>query len=180
MAQFGVSDQHDLDVMGQAGAEGDLADPPDQQPFGHAHRAVQGDPLTRREFKNGTLDNTLEPWSAEVRKVAAGAKVPLVDLNASSAALVQELGAESAMAFAQAPPTADERAAAKAGTTLKARAAEDARLPDVPTTATGPRAQFTRKFDYTHVGDFGAGAFAALVARDLATAVPPLRSQIAP
>ena len=137
-------------------------------------------PLTRREFKGGRLDNTLEPWSAEVRKVATAAKVPLVDLNASSAALVQELGAEGAMAFAQVPPTADEGAAAKTGTTVDARPAEQARLPDVPTTATGPRAQFTRKFDYTHVGDFGAGAFAALVARDLATAVLALRSQIAP
>lgn len=137
-------------------------------------------PLTRREFKDGKLANTLEPWSAEIRKVSAELKTPLVDLNARSAALVQGLGAEKAMALAQTPPTAAELAAARTGTTLKPRAAEDARLPDVPTRADGPRGQFTRKFDYTHVGDVGAGAFARLVADSLASAVSDLRSQIAP
>jgi lysophospholipase L1-like esterase len=137
-------------------------------------------PLTRREFNDGKLNNTLEPWSAEVRKVAAELKVPLVDLSTRSAALVQQLGAEQATQLAQVPPTPDELGAAKAGTTLKPRSAEEARLPDVPTTATGPRGQFARKFDYTHVGDVGAGVFARLVADGLAIAVPHLRSQIAP
>ncbi len=137
-------------------------------------------PLTRREFKGGTLVNTLEPWSAAVRTVAAEMTVPLVDLNARSAALVQQLGAERATALAQVPPTAEELAAARTGTTLKPRAAEQARLPDVPTRPDGPRGQFTRKFDYTHVGDVGATAFAKLVADSLATAVPALRGEIAP
>ena len=95
-------------------------------------------PLTRREFKDGTLNNTLVPWSNAVRTVATALKVPLVDLNARSAALVQQLGAEKAAQLAQAEPTADELAAARAGTTLKPRPAEEARLPDVPTTATRP------------------------------------------
>ncbi len=137
-------------------------------------------PLTRREFKDGKLVNTLEPWSAAVRTVAAQSKVPLVDLNARSAALVQQLGAERATQLAQTDPSPEELAAAKAGTTLKPRAAEEARLPDLPTTATGPRGQFTRKFDYTHIGDVGAGVFARLVANGLAAEVPELRSQIAP
>jgi lysophospholipase L1-like esterase len=137
-------------------------------------------PLTRREFKQGKLNNTLEPWSAAVRKVATELKVPLIDLNMRSAVLVQQLGAEKATQLAQAEPTPEELAAAKAGTTLKPRSAEEARLPDVPTTATGPRGQFTRKFDYTHVGDIGATVFAKLVANDLAVAVPDLRGQIVP
>lgn len=137
-------------------------------------------PLTRREFVKGKLNNTLEPWSAKVREVASALKVPLVDLNASSAALVQQMGAEAATTLAQTGPNAEELAAARAGSTLKPRSAEDARLPPVPTVADGPRGQFVRKFDYTHVGDKGADVFAALVARDLARAVPDLRSQIAP
>lgn len=137
-------------------------------------------PLTRREFKDGKLDNTLESWSEEVRKVAVATKTPLVDLNRRSAAVVQKLGAEESMALAQAEPTAEERAAAKAGTTLKPRPAEEARLPDLPVKPGGPRGQHTRKFDYTHVGETGAGVFARLVADDLARAVPALAAQLVP
>ncbi len=137
-------------------------------------------PLTRRQFKDGKLDNTLAEWSDEVRKVAAELTVPLVDLNRRSAAVVQRLGAEESMALAQAEPTAEERAAAKAGTTLKPRSAEEARLPPVPTKPGGPRGQQTLKFDYTHVGDAGANIFAKLVADDLARAVPPLAPQLVP
>lgn len=137
-------------------------------------------PLTRREFKDGKLDNTLDAWSEEVRKVAAETKAPLVDLNRRSAAVVQKLGPEDSMALAQAEPTAEERAAGKAGTTLKPRSAEEARLPDVPVKSGGPRGQHNRKFDYTHVGETGAGVFAKLVADDLARAVPALASQLVP
>lgn len=137
-------------------------------------------PLTRRQFKDGKLDNTLESWSEEVRKVAAATQTPLVDLNRRSAAVVQKLGAEEAMVLAQAEPTAEERAAAKTGTTLKQRPAEEARLPPTPTKPGGPRGQHTRKFDYTHVGETGAGVFAKLAADDLARAVPALASQLVP
>lgn len=137
-------------------------------------------PLTRRVFKNGKLDNTLDEWSEEVRKVAIATKTPLVDLNRRSAAVVQKLGAEDSLALAQAEPTAEERAAAKAGTTLKQRATEDAREPDLPTRPGGARGQHTRKFDYTHLGETGAGVFARLVADDLARAVPALASQLVP
>lgn len=137
-------------------------------------------PLTRREFKAGKLNDNLAPWAAKARSVAAELKVPLVDVHAHSMAIVQKLGAEAAMTLAQTEPNDEERAAARSGTTLKARPAEQARLPDVPTSAGGPRAQFQRKFDYTHVGDAGAAVFARMVAHDLAVAVPALRSQIAP
>lgn len=106
--------------------------------------------------------------------------MPLVDLNLRSARLVQKMGAEPAMDLAQTPPNEAERIAARAGTTLKPRPAGEAAVPDVPVTRDGPRGQFQRKFDYTHVGDAGAAVFAKLVADSLARAVPELRSQIAP
>lgn len=137
-------------------------------------------PLTRREFKGGKLANTLEPWSVEARRVANDLKVPLVDLNARSAALIQGLGAERAMALAQTPPNDAEVSAARAGTTLRPRAAEEAKLPDLPTTRDGPRGQFTRKFDYTHLGDVGATATARIVADGLARVIPELRGQLVP
>ncbi|WP_448663423.1 rhamnogalacturonan acetylesterase [Sphingomonas sp. CJ20] len=137
-------------------------------------------PLARRDFKGGKLNNTLDAWSAQVRKVAAATKAPLVDLNADSAALVQKLGPVAATKLAQAEPNAEELAAAQAGTTMKPRPAEAARLPDVATTPEGPRGQITRKFDYTHVGDAGARVFARVVANGLAKAVPALRGQLVP
>jgi lysophospholipase L1-like esterase len=137
-------------------------------------------PLSRRDFKGGKLNNTLDVWAAEIRKVAAATKTPLVDLNADSAALVQALGPVAAAKLAQAAPNGDEVAAAQAGTTLKPRPAAEARLPDVPTKPNGPRGQITRKFDYTHVGDAGAQVFARVVANGLARAVPALRPQLLP
>lgn len=136
-------------------------------------------PLTRREFKDGKLRNTLEPWSDEVRKVAAATGAALVDLNRASAAAVTRMGPETSLELAQELPTPEERAAAVAGTTLKPRAApEVAETP--PTDPKAPRGRVSRKFDYTHVGDIGANIFAKLVARDLAAVTPSLRSQLLP
>jgi lysophospholipase L1-like esterase len=137
-------------------------------------------PLTRREFKRGKLDNTLAPWADEVRRVAKATGAPLVDLNADSAALVQRMGAARATTLAMTAPLPAELAAAKAGSTLPPRPAEEARLPDAPTTPDGPRGQIMRKFDYTHLGDEGARTFSRMVADDLARAVPALRSQLVP
>ena len=134
-------------------------------------------PLTRRDFRDGKLRNTLASWSEEVRKVAAATKTPLVDLNARSAAITERMGAVESMAFAQEPPSAEDRAAAATGTTAPAPPTPDA--PEM-TNQTGPRGYVTRKFDYTHLGDVGATAIAKVVARDLAVAVPSLRSQILP
>lgn len=132
-------------------------------------------PLTRREFKDGKLRNTLASWSDQVRGVAKAMDVPLVDLNALSAAQAQVMGAEMATKLAQEPPTDEELAAAKAGTTLTARPAPPE---PVPIAGDGARGQVTRKFDYTHLGDIGAEVTAKLITQALARAVPGLRSQL--
>ena len=132
-------------------------------------------PLTRREFKDGKLKNSLASWSDQVRGVAKALDVPLVDLNALSAAQVQEMGAEMATKLAQEAPTAEELAAARAGTTLPARPAPPA---PPPIEGDGARGQVTRKFDYTHVGDIGAEVTARLVTQGLARVAPGLRSQL--
>jgi lysophospholipase L1-like esterase len=132
-------------------------------------------PLTRREFRDGKLHNTLASWSDQVRAVAKAEGVALVDLNALSAAQTQKMGAETATQLAQVPPSAEELAAAKAGTTLKARPAPP---PPPPIEGDGARGQVTRKFDYTHLGNVGAEVVAKLVTRALAAAAPELRSQL--
>ena len=132
-------------------------------------------PLTRREFKDGKIKNSLASWSDQVRGVAKALDVPLVDLNALSAAQVQEMGAEMATKLAQEAPTAEELAAARAGTTLPARPAPPA---PPPIEGDGARGQVTRKFDYTHVGDIGAEVTARLVTQGLARVAPGLRSQL--
>jgi lysophospholipase L1-like esterase len=137
-------------------------------------------PLSRREFRGGKLFNTLDVWSDAVRKAAAETQTPLVDLNRDSAAYVEKIGPAEATRLAMAPPNADELAAARTGTTLPPRSAEDARVPDAPTTPTGPRGQYGLKFDYTHLGEDGARAFSKIVAEDLAAAVPALRGQLVP
>lgn len=139
-------------------------------------------PLSRREFREGRLDNTLASWSDQVRKVAADLKVPLIDLNARSAALVQQLGPVAAMDFAQAPPSEAEKAAAGRGTTLppppkpKAAADDTAQRPG----AAGARGEVKPGFDYTHLGPKGAETFAAMVADDLARDAPELAALLIP
>lgn len=132
-------------------------------------------PLTRREFRDGKLRNTLASWSDQVRGVAKAMDVPLVDLNALSARQVQEMGPEMSTKLAQEAPTADELAAARAGTTLAARPAPPS---PPPIAGDGARGQVTRKFDYTHLGNIGAEVTAKLVTQALARAVPALRSQL--
>lgn len=141
-------------------------------------------PLARRVFKEGRVDNTLASHSAKVREVAAEMNVPLVDLNAASVALLDQLGALASTELAQKPPNAELRAAAERGTTLP--------LPPAPATPTkesaadaatpppGPRGHVTLKFDYTHLGPKGADLFAQVVARDLAIAVPELAGYLVP
>ena len=85
------------------------------------------------------------------------------------------MGAEMATKLAQEPPTDEELAAAKAGTTLPPRPAP---AEPAPIAGDGARGQVTRKFDYTHLGDIGAEVTAKLVTQALARAVPGLRSQL--
>jgi lysophospholipase L1-like esterase len=62
-------------------------------------------PLTRRAFREGKLSDNLGPWAEATRKVAAEAKVPLLDLNADSTKAVQEMGSKEADTLA--PPAFD-------------------------------------------------------------------------
>ena len=140
-------------------------------------------PLSRREFRQGALDNTLASWSEQVRKVARELDAPLIDLNARSAKAAQELGPVAAMELAQAPPSAAEIAAGKGGTTLpppapaSPQAAEDR---GESAGKPGARGRVTLKFDYTHLGDKGAELFAGMIAEDLAVAVPELAGLLIP
>ncbi|HEX4739281.1 MAG TPA: rhamnogalacturonan acetylesterase [Allosphingosinicella sp.] len=121
-------------------------------------------PLSRRIFKGGNLDNDLAPWAAAVRKVAAQKGVPVLDLNAESAAAIEAMGQPAADRLAQAPP----------GT---------APTPDAPKameTVVQPMAQPKLAFDRTHLGVAGANYFSAMVTRELAAAVPDMRPLLLP
>jgi lysophospholipase L1-like esterase len=62
-------------------------------------------PLTRRQFKDGKLVRELEPWSDVIRRVSVEMSVPLVDLNARSAAIVEAMGPAMAASYAETRPT---------------------------------------------------------------------------
>ncbi len=137
-------------------------------------------PLTLRDFKNGRLYDVLASWSDQVRKVAHETSTPLIDLNADSAALVQKLGPVAAMEFAMSPSSPEEKAAAATGTTLLARPAEPYVEPVGQPVVPGPHGHANQSFDYTHLGPKGAEVFAAMVAYDMAVAVPEISGQILP
>ena len=147
-------------------------------------------PLTRRQFKSGTLIDDLGPWAEATRRVAAEVGAPLVDLHARSRAAVQGMGAATAMRFAQRPPSSEVWAAGTSGTTIEASgsappaaapAAQPApQRPAEANAANEPMGQPRLAFDYTHLGSEGADFFAALVVEELARAVPPLRRNLLP
>lgn len=59
-------------------------------------------PLTRRQWDKsnpGKIKSSLEPYAAEVRKIAAEKNVPLVDLHARSITLCEQLGPEKCYRF---------------------------------------------------------------------------------
>lgn len=56
-------------------------------------------PVIRRNFVAGRVRADFRPWSDEMRRLATETKVPLIDLEAASAALVQRTGAEQSKAF---------------------------------------------------------------------------------
>jgi lysophospholipase L1-like esterase len=124
-------------------------------------------PLTRRMFKEGRLENDLEPWAAAVRRVAAEKRVPLLDLNAESAAAVQAMGETAANRFAQLPPGSTPTGPVPAY--LNATEVQEK-----------PMAVPKLSFDRTHLGSEGADYFAAMVTRQLAKAVPELRPMLVP
>ncbi|HEV2695114.1 MAG TPA: pectinesterase family protein [Verrucomicrobiae bacterium] len=62
-------------------------------------------PLTRRQWDKdhpGKIKSSLAPYAEEVRKIAAGKHVPLVDLQARSIELCESLGPEKCLEFS--PP----------------------------------------------------------------------------
>ena len=129
-------------------------------------------PLTRRSFKDGSLQDDLEPWAEAVRTVAKEMNVPLVDLHRVSADAVQAMGPRAAIALAETAPPDDVLAAADSGTTISAPKTTPPTPVDAPD---APQGHPTVVFDYTHLGAKGADVFSAMVAAELARAVPELR-----
>jgi lysophospholipase L1-like esterase len=116
-------------------------------------------PLTRRSFKDGKLQNDLEPWAEATRRIAAQKKVALVDLNTRSAAAVQAMGEDAADRFAQLPKGSEPR---------------------VTEVQDQPMARAKLSFDRTHLGREGADYFATMVTAGLAKAVPEMRHLLIP
>lgn len=185
LIQFGHNDQ-----PGKPGRSTDLATefPANMKRYVDEVRAVGGKPilvtpLTRRQFKDGKLQDDLGPWAEAVRKVAAETKTPLVDLHARSFAAVQAMGPVEAMKFAQRPPSAEVAdAAAKTGTTIPASTGVAAAPAQAQqnNAAVEPMGQARLSFDYTHLGVVGADYFSTLVTDELSKSVPALRRYLIP
>ncbi|GAB3346595.1 rhamnogalacturonan acetylesterase [Marilutibacter aestuarii] len=181
LVQFGHNDQ-----PGKPGRSTDLARefPANMRRYVEEIRAagakpVLVTPLARRMFKDGRLDDDLQPWADTVRRIAREMDVPLVDLHARSMAAVQGMGPVQAMTLAGSPPPSWMAAAAQTGTTVDHDVPPP---PEVPADPTGraPLGQPKRQFDYTHLGDTGAAFFAAIVADELTRVVPGLRERMYP
>lgn len=186
LIQFGHNDQ-----PGKPGRSTDLTTefPANMKRYVDEVRAAGGKPilvtpLTRRQFKEGKLQDDLGPWADAVRKVAAETNTPLVDLHARSQAAVQAMGPVEAMKFAQRPPSAEViDAAARTGTTIAASTgvpvAPGALSTPTPAqqnnAAVEPMGQAKLSFDYTHLGVAGADYFSAIVTDELSKSVPALR-----
>lgn len=187
LVQFGHNDQ-----PGKPGRSTDLATefPANLRRYVEEIRAAGAQPvlltpLVRRQFQHGRLIDDLAPWADAIRKVAAEMQVPLVDLHARSRDAVQGAGPVLAMRFAQRPPAPEQVSAAQHGTTIDmAQTTPAAAAPGKPATqdntVTEPMGQAKLAFDYTHLGPDGADFFAAIVADELARAVPQLRKQLIP
>ena len=168
LIQFGHNDQ-----PGKPGRSTDLATefPANLKRYVEEARAVGAHPvlvtpLTRRSFVDGKLVNDLAPWAAATRKVAAELKVPLLDLNADSAAAVGAMGSAAADRFAEVPP-----GAAQSAPPTPARSTE---------VMVNPMAQPKLSFDHTHLGIEGANYFATMVTRELSVAIPEMRPLLVP
>jgi lysophospholipase L1-like esterase len=181
LIQFGHNDQ-----PGKPGRSTDLATqfPANMKRYVEEARSVGAipilvTPLTRRQFRNGQLEQDLAPWAEAVRKVASETGTPLIDLNADSTAAVQAMGPVAAMRFAQTAPSAQVLAAGRTGTTI---ASDTGAPPAPPAPPRAPDAFATRtaSFDYTHLGREGADYFAEMVTRALARAEPRLRGVLLP
>lgn len=127
-------------------------------------------PLTRRMFDaNGKLQHDLDPWADAVRKVAAELHVPLIDLNADSARVVQAMGPGVANMLAEVPPGVSSTEASSAVAAPYASEVNDR-----------PLAHVRLGFDHTHLGRSGADLFATMVADELARAVRDMQPLLVP
>lgn len=135
-------------------------------------------PLTRRLFEDGEVVRDLEPWAAAVRRIAQETGTPLVDLNERSRDIVQALGPSVQNMMAERPASPEVSAAAAIdGETLPAGTGR----PDLPDTPDDLRiAKMNSRFDYTHLGEYGAKLFASVVAAEVVKAEPAIRSLIRP
>ena len=147
-------------------------------------RPVLITPLTRRWFTNGLVKNDLAPWADATKKVAADLGIPVLDLNADSAAAVQKMGPVEANMLAMAPPPALVAESAASGNS--AAAPKTNSTPDA-SSAAGPgnnaverKGEAAPAFDYTHLGPKGSKLFARMVADELIKAVPDLKPYIKP
>lgn len=178
LIQFGHNDQ-----PGKPGRSTDLATefPANLKRYVTETRAAGAQPilvtpLTRRQFKDGKVQNTLIPWAEAATRVAKEMKVPLIDLNARSSKAVEAMGSAVANSFAPRPASADVTAAAVTGTTIEAAKETNDRPPaNHANPALPPLAQPKLSFDYTHLGRTGADYFATMVTEELATHVPEMR-----
>jgi lysophospholipase L1-like esterase len=188
LVQFGHNDQ-----PGKPGRSTDLATefPANLRRYVEEIRAAGAQPvlltpLVRRQFRHGRLIDDLAPWADAIRKVAAEMQVPLVDLHARSRDAVQGAGPVLSMQFAQRPAAPEQVSAAQDGTTIDmvsaqaTPAAMPGKLAQQDDDAAEPMGQAKLAFDYTHLGPEGADFFAAIVADELARAVPRLRKQLIP
>jgi len=119
-------------------------------------------PLTRRSFHGSELQNDLQAWADTTTRVAREKHVALLDLHAESFAAVAAMGSVEADTLAMEPPPA--------------RPAANQPEDRAKTETTAPTVS---KFDHTHLGEKGAAYFSAMVARQLAGAVPELAAKLA-
>ena len=141
LVQFGHNDQ-----PGKPGRSTDLATtyPGNLQRFVDELRTLGAvpvlvTPLTRRSFKDGRLDDQLQPWAEAMRQVAAASTVPLVELHALSMAAVQAMGPERADELAETAPGQrrfDRTHLGERGACVFAQMVSDALARTVPALAT--------------------------------------------
>jgi lysophospholipase L1-like esterase len=136
-------------------------------------------PLTRRNFVDHSLQDTLAPWADSMASVARELNVPIVDLHRISVDLVQEMGPVASLDLSVAVPSDAVVEAARAGTSIGAF------KPGVQTTnktevVENAKARPRQTFDYTHLGPKGAAVFSAEFAKALVAAVPDLDGQVRP
>jgi len=185
MIQFGHNDQ-----PGKPGRSTDLATefPANLKHYVEDVRAAGAKPilvtpLTRRFFKNGEITHDLDPWADAVRKVAKDMNVPLIDLNARSAAIIQAVGPVMAGHYSLGLPDANMLALALGGNSGEKPVGTPAPpAPALPPPPDGlPRVGVRGDgFDYTHLNRDGADLFAGVVAAELAKTIPQMRPILIP